>query len=748
MNCEPLKSQTGGFLGRGNFWLDSALENRTTAYLDGETAKLDAELLRAIGDRRVETYALANIGGVYEVLGEKRRALEYYNLALPLSRAVGDRYIEATTLNGIGKVYDLLGERQKALEYYNRALPLRRAIGDRRSEANTLKYIGEVYSSLGDKQKAADYYNQALLLERAVGDRDDEADTLGNFMSLWSKVGKRALAIFYGKQSINTYQQLRSNIQGLEKEVQQTYIHHIETRYRQLADLLISEGRLPEARQVISMLKEEEYFEFIRRDIQEASTLSKRATLTPKEAEWERRYQEISDQLTVIGKEHGELLAKKARTAEEEQRLAKLEKDLEVSNRHFQRFLDQLSEEFGNSKEANFRVMALKETQGLMEDLRELGSGAVALYTIVGQDKYRVILVTPDVQKGFEYRIKEADLNRKVASFREVLQNPNLNPLPLAQELYRILVGPVANDLKQANAQTLMWSLDGVLRYIPIAALHDGKQYLVERYRNVVFTPASNSRLKDQPTSNWRVGFGVSKAYAGASALPNVPEELYSIIRDDSVGNKARGEVLPGIVLLDEAFTAQAMKTALHQRYQVVHIASHFAFRPGNETNSALLLGDGSLMTLAEIKNSSSLFGGVELLTLSACDTATGGAGADGREVEGFGVLAQRQGAKAVVASLWPVADKATQLLMQKFYGKRNAPPWMLKAEALRQAQLALLLGEENGTEASEQNRQLVRTSKNAGTRLPEHQAFKIDPKAPYAHPYYWAPFVLIGNWK
>jgi CHAT domain-containing protein len=425
-----------------------------------------------------------------------------------------------------------------------------------------------------------------------------------------------------------------------------------------------------------------------------------------------------------------------------------LEASLQFAQNAFQKYLDQLLNESGKSELAKERVFQLQESQGLMEDLRELGSGAVALYTLVGGGKYRIILVTPDIQKAFEYPIKDADLNQKVAAFREVLQDPKLDPLPLAHELYKILVAPVAKDLEQAHAETLMWSLDGVLRYVPIAALHDGKQYMVERYRNVIFTPASNSRLKDQASSSWKgLGLGVSKAQPGASALPNVPEELRSIIRDETAASTSTGGVLPGTVLLDEAFTAEAMKAALHRRYALVHIASHFAFRPGNETNSALLLGDGSFMTLAEIKTSSNLFSGVELLTLSACDTATGGADADGKEVEGFGVLAQRQGAKAVVASLWPVADEATRLLMQNFYARRNAAAGVLKSEALRQAQLDLLNGK--GTTAqSSQERQLVREQKSKAGGLQPEALFKFDPKAPYSHPYYWAPFILIGNWK
>ena len=262
------------------------------------------------------------------------------------------------------------------------------------------------------------------------------------------------------------------------------------------------------------------------------------------------------------------------------------------------------------------------------------------------------------------------DLNRKVLEFREALQNAKLDPLPLAQELYTILLGPVAKDLAKAKAQTVMWSLDGVLRYVPVSALNDGKKYLVEEYENVVFTPASQARLKDAPARNWNaLGLGVSKAHGERiPALPGVVDEMRGIIRSDD--NKTG--VLPGVLEMDEQFTQDTMLAQLRQRPKVVHIASHFQFSPGNETNSALLLGDGTFLSLAQIKSLPNVFGGVELLTLSACNTATGGAGASGKEVEGFGVLAQRQGAKAVVASLWPVADRSTKLLMQEFYRARK----------------------------------------------------------------------------
>ena len=144
-----------------------------------------------------------------------------------------------------------------------------------------------------------------------------------------------------------------------------------------------------------------------------------------------------------------------------------------------------------------------------MEDLRELPPGTVAIMTVVGEDKFRAILRTPDVQKAYEYSITAADLNRKVSEFRQVLLDPKLDPRPLATELYQILVGPMAEDLRKAHAQTLMWSLDGTLRYLPVSALFDGQQYLIERYRVSVVTLASTARLKDRPDGK-RMGWALA----------------------------------------------------------------------------------------------------------------------------------------------------------------------------------------------------------------------------------------------
>jgi CHAT domain-containing protein len=576
-------------------------------------------------------------------------------------------------------------------------------------------------------------------------------------MWLW-KQNNAQLAVVYGKQCINVYQQIRGSIQGLDRETQKTFLKSVESSYRTLADLLLDRGRLPEAQQVLELLKEQEYFEFVRRDADAAALSGAQIKFSLAEAEFEKQFAQIAGQLAEIGTERAALLALNSRTSEQEKRLSDLETKLESANQAFQKFLDQLDVELKASKPEKNDVATLRETQALMDTLRELD--AVALYTIVCADKYRVVLITADIQKAYEYTISEAELNKKVYAFREVLQDPRIDPRPQAQELYRILMGPeLARDIAKTKIQTIMWSLDGTLRYLPVAALYDGQKYLVENYRNVVFTIASRDHLKDPVSAKWQaLGVGVSrerevidevsKASLKFAALPGVREELSGIVRQEA-DTAAKNGVLDGKVMLDELFTVEALKSSLRLRggdqpYKLVHIASHFNFQPGDETNSFLLLGDGTL-SLARLKGMANLFSKVELLTLSACNTATGSSG-EGKEVEGFAVLAQRQGAEAIIATLWPVSDPSTSQLMQHFYRLREAKAGTSKAEALRQAQLALLRGELKVTASDGQGARAELAA--AGSKELNRPHFSTDPKKPFAHPYYWAPFILIGNWK
>lgn len=290
-------------------------------------------------------------------------------------------------------------------------------------------------------------------------------------------------ALFY-EQSLTIYRELK--IQSGELDALN-------------ADLLIAEGRLIEAQQILDMLKEEEFYGFVRRDASEIEKLSQRADLTTDETAALKRYQTISARITEIGAEFGRLQDKRNQLPESEKpspekqkRFDELDKHLEDATVAFQVFLRGLAEEFTKKPKV---VKEIQENTGLQADLKSWGEGIVALYTVVGDDRYRVILTTPDAQIDGKTEISAGDLNKKIADFRQVVQNPNADPRPLGRELYDILIKPIEKQLSDAKAKTLLLSLDGTLRNLPLAALWDGKEYFGQKYENVLFINKSHKYL-------------------------------------------------------------------------------------------------------------------------------------------------------------------------------------------------------------------------------------------------------------
>ena len=252
---------------------------------------------------------------------------------------------------------------------------------------------------------------------------------------------------------------------------------------------------------------------------------------------------------------------------------------------------------------------------------------------------------------------------------------------------------------------------------------------MAQTFRQSLFTPDLLKHITDEPKAKWTgTGFGVSQ---GSNPLPSVPAELAGIFQETAGSHSP----LTGVVRLDTQFTRASFESELRQKRPVVHIATHFDSEPGVAANSALLLGDGPL-SLAEIASGTRLFEGVDLLTLSACNTAFKNGYQDGREVDSFGTIAQRQGAKGVIATLWSVNDPATANLMQMMYRLRQETPGMAKGEALRLAQVAMINGQLKG-DAGEADRAAIPTHKIGVARAGD-----------WSHPYYWAPFILLGNWR
>jgi CHAT domain-containing protein/Tfp pilus assembly protein PilF len=699
---------------------------------------------REIGDTLDEEIALTNIAVIYTNLGQYANALDYDQQALATARAIGDKHSEANALGNIGAAYLGLGQFDKVLKFSEDAIGVDQAIGNQKGEELSLGNIGTVYCSRGQYANALDWYQRALMKARVIGRSEDEALWLNNLMRLLHTAKQDAFAVFSGKEAIDVYQTIRADVLQLDPSTQKSYTQTVAKTYRGLADILISLHRYSEAQQVIRLLKEQEFFDYIRRDQDQAvpPPSVQPVARTAAETAWAHTYEDAATSVTDA--------VYQAARARAEAGFAKALSTIAA------------------------RASAVDPRQGL--DTGEnvavsLKPGQAALYTIVEPDRVICLIWTAGKTEPVPVSIlvSSDDLYAKILSFRRILQDPTRDPEPTARQLYTLLFAPIEKALATGSGgepvTNIALSLDDALRYIPFGALHDGKQYLALRYRFRILTPAAaatqaasappSASLPQRPA----LGAGVSEAQPPFPALPGVKTELADVIQEPG---ETTG-VAPGERLLDGGFTQATLLQSLSTHPWLVHLASHFALT-GTDTGSYLLLGDGSDLSVADMAKlggspgSQPLLAGVDLLTLSACETGMEIRSSNGAEIEGFGALAQQLGARSVVASLWPVSDAATPAFMDAFY-RALQQPGVDRSEALRVAQIAMLTGKGVGQVLTEQGD--VRRGAPTDPESPEtplrSSSFVVktdasgppyvrDPKAPYAHPFYWAPFVLMGS--
>lgn len=328
---------------------------------------------------------------------------------------------------------------------------------------------------------------------------------------------------------------------------------------------------------------------------------------------------------------------------------------------------------------------------------------AAVLYPIILDDRLEVVLSLPNQSlQHYSTAIPRTQLEPLLSQMRRSLRRTALEPerLAIAQKLYDLLIRPAEPDLTRFKIQTLAFVLDGGLNNLPMSALHDGQQYLIEKYA-IALTPGLqlfDPRALERQRLKVLLG-GLSEARSGFVPLPGVEQEIRQI--------KAE---IPAQVLLNHAFTKDALQYSLNQTsFPVVHLATHGQFSSNADETFILAwdkrinvkqLGDLLQTRLVERRPA------IELLVLSACQTADG----DRRAALGLAGVAVRSGARSTLATLWPVDDQSTSQFMVNFYQELTKPE-VTKSEALRQAQITLL-------------------------KQPE-----------FDHPYYWAPFILVGNW-
>ena len=713
---------------------------------------------RAIGDRRGEAITLNNIGLVYQSLGETQKALEKFNEALQIARAVGDRGEEAVRLNNIGAVYRSLGETQKALEKYNEALPISRAIGDRSAEGSILHNIGIVYDSLGDTQKALENFNEALLIRRAIGDRNERGSTLLGIARVEQKRGNLTQARQTIEQAISIVESVRASIgsQGLRasffasrQDFYESYIEVLMQMHKQnpaasFDALALAVSERARARSLLELLTE------ARADIRQGVDSS----LLERERSLRQRFAaRAAAQVNLLNRKH---------TPEEAEAAAK---EIASITAEYEQVEAQI-----RARSPRYAALTQPQPLGLTEIQQQaLDEDTLLLEYALGEQRSYLWLVSQRSIDSYELPPR-AEIEAAARRVYELLtvrpkrwSPPDPQFIAQAKTLSGMLLGPVAPRL---GGKRLVVVAPGALSYLPFAALpapEDKKrpagdyEPLIARHEVVSIPSASvlsiirremagrqraaksvavladpvfeesDPRLESAKNGN---SSGETPATRAADAehseltrairTMNFPDARAGFTRlpfsryeaDSVIALTPKGT---GLKATDfNASRDLAMSRQLSQ-YRIVHFATHGLLNSERPELSGLVFSlidregkpqDGFLR-LYEIYN---LQLNADLIVLSACETGLG------KEIKGEGLIGLTRGfmysgAPRVVASLWNVNDLATAELMKLFY-QRMLKDGLPAGAALRAAQLEL----------SRQKR--------------------------WASPYFWAGFVLHGEWK
>ncbi|WP_242057805.1 CHAT domain-containing protein [Nostoc sp. FACHB-857] len=557
------------------------------------------------------------------------------------------------------------------------ALQQSRTLQSRRTETYALGYLGKLYDKQGQLNRAIKLTQQALILAQEQDISGDAREITylwqSQLGSLLRKQGDPKGAIAAYTAAFNILQSLRSDLNANNQDVQFDFLQEVKPVYLELADLLL------------------------------------KSNLTDKELN------SLMVSNSIINREKSE-------------------------NKNSQKRLElarQVIESLQLAELDNFFQDPCSETANVALQIDNIDANAAVIYPIVLPERLEVILSVPGKPlQQVVVPISEQEVNETLDrlydnldnlsinnSARNILSTSNPNPqelkenlqtlLPIFGEVYNWLIKPFEAELDPKQIKNLVFVLNGRLQRVPIAALYDGQNYLIEKY-GIALVPSlqllAPQQLEKKQLKVLAAGVSEQIKVQGQffAALVNVPKELDQIQQTFPASEK----------LLNQEFTIKTIQKQLKSNFPVIHLATHGLFS-SNPQKNFIITGDGQSISINELSALLKEPGTtIELLVLSACETATG----DERAVLGLAGMAVRSGARSTLATLWPVGDASTAQFMGQFYEDLKKPE-AKQADALRKAQLSLL--------------------ESLKLNPPFEELQNLPP-----HPYYWASYVLVGNWQ
>jgi CHAT domain-containing protein len=635
-------------------------------------ASLDAALGHAEsgGHGGLAASVLNNLGNLLAAERRADEALAAYRRSAELAGRAGDRALRATALTNLAIALREAGQVRESRATLDDAVDATRSLPRSHDTAYALITLGlgyaELRPALPDAHaalilRAAQLFDDASAIAQATGDSRALSYAAGHLGALYEDEGRTAEALQLTRRAVLAAQQVQAP----------------ESLYRwqwQTGRILKTLGRVDDA--IAAYRRAVQTLQAIRPELAASAGASHRSF---REAAG-RVYFELVDLL----------LQRAARTTDpafvppilkEARETVELLKVAELRD--------------------YFRDDCVDAAQAKLTSLDVVSKTAVVVYPVLLPDRTELLLSLPQGLSRFTVPVGLDELTREVREFRRALEKRTTREyLPHAQKLYDWLIRPLEPTLDAAKLDTLVFVPDGPLRTIPMAALHDGRQFLVSRYA-LGTTPSLNlTDPRPLRRDNTRVlAVGITESVQGFPPLPSVSEELAAV-----------GRLFGGTTLLDREFVMESLESKLRtERYSIVHVASHGQI--ASEVDRSFLLTFDRKLTMDKLEE---VIGRLrfrddplELLTLSACETAAG----DDRAALGLAGIAVKAGARSALASLWHISDQATADLITDFYRELQESPSLSRAAALQRAQLKLAR----------------------------------DPR--YQHPGFWAAFLLINNW-
>ncbi|MDT9001650.1 CHAT domain-containing protein [Paucibacter sp. APW11] len=483
-----------------------------------------------------------------------------------------------------------------------------------------------------------------------------------------------ALAVALYKRGIQAQQRSRQGQRPAE--LQRASLARFEPYLRAYVVSLLDQGRLKEAEQALDYLQDEEIGSFSRRRRQVQGPSAWLPTMRPNEQEWNRRLDEIGADLLAAAEPMEQQIAAQLPLPD----LAAVQAPYAAAalSQAAQRSRVLLSQD----------LLASSETASEQLPAQLRADEAVLRYFVRPQSVEVLMQLPGQPPTHLALHATRAQLARQIMQLRQNLERADPAALPLLQQLHQQLLEPLRKQFANAavGVERLSIQSDDLLRYLPWAALHDGERFLVEDYVLAQRGASSQASAASRSTPAGRgaaLGVGTTQAHGRHASLPGVAKELAALRAHTGA-----------TVLQDAAFNQQSLTRALRQEPRLVHLASHFTLDPAGPQRSALLLGDGSTLSLSEL--SLLHWTGVELAVLSACDTALNDDASreQGQGLNGLAATLQDAGVRQVLATQWRVSDSAAAEWISQFYA--TLPPAaidkaLFDPELLAQAQRAWL---------------------------------------------------------